>query len=115
MEIHTNYAEGRNDIRIVAVDGRIAADTITQLEDALTVVLEEGADKIIVDLGEVGYISSAGLRVFLSTLKAMKSRNGILILANLNPNVAKVFKLAGFTKIFTIMDDVLSAVQSMNA
>ncbi len=114
MEIHTSYAEGRDDVRIVEVGGRIAADTTTELEDALTAVLENGSSKIIVGLGEVGYISSAGLRVFLSTLKSVKARNGVLVLANLNANVAKVFKLAGFTKIFTIMDDVPSAVQSMN-
>ena len=113
MEIRTCYAEKHKDVRIVEVEGRIAADTTTQLEDALTIVLQEGSINIVVDLGEVGYISSAGLRVFLSTLKSVKAKSGILVLANLHSNVAKVFKLAGFTKIFTIMDDVASAVESM--
>ncbi len=85
----------------------------TQPLNALTIVLQEGSINIVVDLGEVGYISSAGLRVFLSTLKSVKAKSGILVLANLHSNVAKVFKLAGFTKIFTIMDDVASAVESM--
>ena len=115
MEIRTSYAEGQDGICIVEVNGRIAADTITQLEDALTAVLEGGSTRIVVDLGDVGYISSAGLRVFLSTLKSTKANNGVLVLANLNSNVAKVFKLAGFTKIFTIMDDVPKAVQSIRA
>lgn len=114
MEIRTRRAEQREGVRIVEVEGRIAADTTTQLEDALTALLEEGAVKIIVDLGDVNYISSAGLRVFLMTLKQVKAGSGVLILANLIPEVAKVFKLAGFTKIFTIMDDVESALQSMN-
>jgi anti-anti-sigma factor len=114
MEIRTSRAEQQEDVRIVEVEGRIAADTTTQLENALRALLEEGAVKIIVDLGNVNYISSAGLRVFLTTLKQVKAGNGVLILVNLVPEVAKVFKLAGFTKIFTIMDDVESALQSMD-
>lgn len=115
MEIRARCVEGHDNVRIVEVSGRIAADTITQLEEALTAVVEEGFLNVVVDMGEVGYISSAGLRVFLTTLKAVKARQGKLVLANLNPNVAKVFKLAGFTKIFTIMDDVSSAVTEMAA
>ncbi len=114
MEIRTRYAEKHNDVRIVEVEGRIAADTTVQLEDALTSVLKEGSIKIVVDMGAVGYISSAGLRVFLSTLKSLKAKRGVLVLANLHPNVAIVLKLAGFTKIFTIVDDVASAVESMS-
>jgi anti-anti-sigma factor len=114
MEIRTRQAEQQEDVRIAEVEGRIAADTTTQLEDALTALLEEGIVKIIVDLGNVNYISSAGLRVFLTTLKQVKAGNGVLILANLIPDVAKVFKLAGFTKIFTITDNVESALQLMD-
>jgi anti-sigma B factor antagonist len=121
MGIRTRYAaetdevggSARDDVRIVELEGRIAADTITELEDALAAVVAEGTHHIIIDLASVSYISSAGLRVFLSTLKSVKARNGVLILVNLHPNVAKVFKLAGFTKIFTILDDVPSALAAI--
>ena len=112
--VRIQHVEQRQDVCIVEAEGRIAADTTTQLENALMTVLEEGTVKIIVDLKGVEYISSAGLRVFLTTLKHVKVKNGILILVNLITNVEKVFKLAGFTKIFTIMNNVEDALQSID-
>jgi anti-anti-sigma factor len=111
MEIRTRQDERYPQVSIVTLEGRIAVDTTAQVESALTALLDEGVVNLIVDMGAVSYISSAGLRVFLTALKRVKAQDGGLALVNLIPNVAKVFKLAGFTKIFTILDDVESALQ----
>jgi anti-anti-sigma factor len=68
--------------------------------------------KLIVNFAKVSYISSGGLRVFLTALKWTRADNGDLKLVELEKNVEKIFRLAGFTKIFNIMDDIESALHA---
>lgn len=110
MEVRVHRAEGQKDVQIVEIEGRIDAHTAPEVEKALTALLAMGAVRIIVDFTQVNYISSGGLRVFLTALKQTRANNGDLKLVRLIPNVEKIFKLAGFTKIFNIMSDVESAL-----
>ena len=112
MEIRIRCAEQREDVHIVEIDGRIDAKTATDIEQELNALKEKQAVKIIVDFARVNYISSGGLRVFLSALKWTKAGNGDLKLVSLEPNVEKIFKLAGFTKIFNILPDIQSALNA---
>ncbi len=112
MEVRIRHSEGQEDVHIVEIEGKIDAYTAPEVEKALQALLEKGVVKIIVDFAQVNYISSAGLRVFLTALKQTRANNGDLKLVNLIPNVEKIFKLAGFTKIFNIMSDVASALNA---
>ncbi len=86
---------------IVAVEGEI--DTLTS-PDLKTAIEENsaGVRTIILDLEKTEYVSSAGLRVFLETKKAMDRSSGKFILRNVNESVMAVLKITGFTKILTI-------------
>lgn len=110
MVVQVRQAQQQSDVYIVEVEGKIAADTAPIVEETLKTLLDEEKVRIIVDFSKVSYISSAGLRVFLTALKQARAKNGDVKLVSLIPNVEKIFKLAGFTKIFTIMEDVESAV-----
>ena len=112
MDVQIRHSEQQEDVHIVEVEGRIAADTAPEVEAALKSLLEQDCVKIIVDFANVSYISSGGLRVFLTALKQARAKNGDVKLVNLIPNVEKIFKLAGFTKIFTIMNDMESALNA---
>lgn len=112
MDVRVHQAEERKDIQIVEIEGRIDAHTAPEVEKALSALLDTGVGKIIIDFAQVNYISSGGLRVFLTALKQTRANNGDLKLVNLIPNVEKIFKLAGFTKIFNILSDVASAVKA---
>ncbi len=114
MEIRVHQAETRPDVSIVEIEGRIDANTASEIEQELDSLQQENRARIIVDFSQVHYISSAGLRVFLTALKWAKARNGDLKLAALDNNVEKIFKLAGFTKIFNIIDDVETALASFD-
>ena len=61
-------------------------------------------------LGAVDYISSAGLRVLLMTVKRLRGNGGQLVLGGLNASVRQIFELAGFLSIFTVETDVDRAV-----
>ncbi len=98
---------------VVKVSGRLDSSTSPALVDALKKITDENRFKIVIDLGGLEFISSAGLRVLISTLKNCKRYNrGELVLASLPSNILSVFDLAGFTAIFKIYPDVLSAVGS---
>ena len=85
----------------VALDGRIDTLTAPQLETELTPLLG-GVEALVLDLAQVAYISSAGLRVLLSTHKKMLAAGGTLTIANAVPAVREVFDITGFSDILTL-------------
>ena len=76
--------------------GRV--DTITSPELEAAVVLD-GIDELVFDLAQVDYISSAGLRVLLSSQKKMAGKS--MKIVNAKPAVKEVFDITGFSDIFT--------------
>jgi anti-sigma B factor antagonist len=114
MEVQVHRSERQEDTYIVEIEGRIDARTAPEVEKELNALLGNNCVKIIVDFKQVNYISSGGLRVFLTALKQARANNGDLKLVNLVPNVEKIFKLAGFTKIFNIMSDIESALNAFS-
>ena len=85
----------------VRMAGRIDMQTAPQLDKDLKESL--GAVKTLdIDLGEVEYISSAGLRVLLGLYKTMSAQQGTMVLRNLQEDVFEIFKVTGFDSIFTI-------------
>ena len=87
---------------VVAPVGRVDSSTAGDLERRLLERLAEGERRVVIDLADVQYISSAGLRVLLLTLNKLRSAGGRLVLCSMGQSVREVFELAGFTTIFTI-------------
>ena len=97
MEIKTT----RNDSELtVALSGRLDTLTSPDLEEMLDEELE-GVERLIFDLGELEYISSAGLRVLLGAYKMMDEYNGMLI-RNVTEPVMDVFEVTGFSDVLDI-------------
>ncbi|MEW6680483.1 MAG: anti-sigma factor antagonist [bacterium] len=89
---------------VISVSGRIDAATAPDLENRLNELIASGRIKVVINFNGVEYISSGGLRVLLATAKELQRKDGALRLCQLEQNVYKVFKLAGFTTIFNIYD-----------
>lgn len=100
----------RGDVLIVRPVGRIDTNTSEELERWVAARLDGGVRKLVVDMTTVDYISSAGLRVLLMTLKRLKGSGGQLVLAGLNTSVRQIFDLAGFSTMFAIEPDADRAV-----
>ena len=95
---------------IVAPAGRVDSTTSGQLDEHLIGLATAGEHRVVVDFGAVDYISSAGLRVMLTTAKRIKDRRGELALCRLGESVHQVFELAGFLPLFAIDSSVDAAV-----
>ena len=84
----------------IAVEGRLDTMTAPELEAELRGDLDH-ADALVLDFAKLDYISSAGLRVLLSTHKQMSAKGGMKI-TNANEIVREVFDVTGFADILTI-------------
>ena len=107
MEIRTV-----NGIAVASIDRRLDAYAVTQMEPLLTNLLHQGVGKLILDFSRTEFISSAGLRLLISTAKRMQESGGQCILCSLQPNVHKVFEMAGITHVFCIRDSEEEGLKS---
>ncbi len=110
MEIETRKEENAT---VVSVTGKMDAISSPELEKELSQLMAEGEKAFVVDLGELDYISSAGLRVILATAKRLKEREGKIVLASLKDMVKEVFDISGFSAIIPIYESVESALNQV--
>lgn len=92
----------KDDAAVVTVEGRIDAASAEGLDEALTGAISRGKKKVFVNLEKVVYMSSSGLRVLLGKFKGLKREDGEMALCAPNPDVYKVFTLAGVHEVFPI-------------
>lgn len=99
-------------VDLVTVAGRVDSNTAPELEEALEERMSEGRYNLVLDLSEVNYLSSAGLRALVSALRNTKKKGGDVRIAQPSERVAEVMTLAGLDSLFTSYDDVTVAVGS---
>lgn len=99
MEITTRT---QGDFTILAIAGSLDSLTSPQAQQALDAVIAGGVRKLAVDFTKLDYVSSAGLRVMLSTAKQLMAKSGTLRTFGLNQTVREVFDISGFSTILAV-------------
>lgn len=89
-------------ITILTPQGRLDAAGVRPFESELLAHLEAGRVHLLVDMSQVAYVSSVGLRMFLTIMRGARRRGGALKLCQLNPRVLEIFQLAGFDRVLHI-------------
>ena len=84
----------------IALKGRLDTSTAPQFEEAVKESLD-GMTSFILDLKELEYMSSAGLRIILTAQKTM-NKQGKMVIRNVNDTIMEVFDMTGFADILTI-------------
>ncbi len=98
---------------LIEVSGRIDSATAPQLGGVLNDLTEQGQYNLVLDMGDVDFISSAGLRVLIDTQKTCQRLNrGQLVLADVPEPIYEALDLAGFLALFDFHDEVVDAVGS---
>lgn len=95
---------------ILALVGRLDGIASPGLEKQIDAALAAGAKVLVFDLARLDYVSSAGLRVFLSAAKKFKTAGGRASFVALPSPVREVFELSGFLAVLDIRADVASAL-----
>lgn len=85
---------------LVLVDGRLDTLTSPQLEGEINKIIG-GAKKLVLDLGNLAYISSAGLRVLLGAAQQLDGK-GEMVLIHVTEAVREIFDVTGFLQVFNI-------------
>ena len=96
---------------MLMVKGRVDSSTAPQFSQALDAITQSGRFKIVVDMGQLEYMSSAGFRALLVGQRNCKRFNrGEIVLACVPKRIMDALELTGFTPLFKIYDDITSAV-----
>jgi len=100
-------------VDLVEIGGRIDSSNAARLEETFNEITEAKRFRIVVDMHDLEYISSRGLRALIATLKETRRWNrGDLRLCRVAPRVQDVLDLAGLTPLFKIYDSTVDAVGS---
>ena len=105
--------ERRENIFILRVIGRLDSSTSKTMEERLLSVIDSGERRLVIELSQLDYVSSAGLRVFLLAAKRMGNANGKMALCSLKDVVKQVFDIAGFSSILAIAGSAEDAINNL--
>lgn len=104
--------EEQGALKILTLVGRLDTETAPDFELAAHDLFEAGGRQFVVDLGQISYVSSAGLRVLLALAKKVEGQ-GAMRLSSLQPVVKEVFDKSGFARLFQIFPRIDAAVASL--
>jgi len=98
MNVHESVVNG---VTVLAIEGRIDSVTAPDFEARVVSTLDT-AHRLVIDLKELLYISSAGFRVLYRAVTQAKAKDGKLVLCEMSATVSELFAIAGFNRLFTI-------------
>jgi anti-anti-sigma factor len=99
-------------ISIFTLGGRVDTEGAVNLDIQLHAALAEGKHKMVLDMSELRYINSAGLRTLADVLTQNKENGGDLKLVGLNPKIRRVFEIVGFNHFFSSYETVEAALKA---
>jgi anti-sigma B factor antagonist len=99
---------------LIGVSGRLDQKQTLELEAELMDLLAEGHSRFLVDLSDVTYVNSGGLRCLVTVWRQSREKGGNVSLCGLTPRVEQVFLIVGFDKVFQIYSDREDAKRAFN-
>ena len=110
MKIVTQEKDG---VVCLKISGRLDAESAPEAETTVKGILKDGKHRLIFDLSEMEYISSAGLRIILMTVKELQVKKGKVVLSALTPYVKEIFDVSNFSSIIPITETVEAGFQQI--
>ena len=101
MALNINLTE-KEGVVIVNLEGNLDTNTAPEAEAKIDESLAAGTAKIVINLENTKYVSSAGLRVFLATAKKMTAAGGAVKLCSPNVVVQEILDISGFSTILDV-------------
>ena len=98
------------DVAVVRLQGAIDPKNVSTLQVALAAARGKGYRILVLDLGEIRYINSAGLASLVTFSDALLENGGALLMANPQPKVKLIFELMGLTAFFKLHKSVAAAI-----
>jgi anti-anti-sigma factor len=105
------------DVVVASVSGRVDHANAEPFRSALWPLLEscaQGRDRLLLDLGRLDYISSAGLRVLMLAARQVKQQGGTVAVAGLGSVVQEIFEISRFTLVFPVFETVAAGLSGLS-
>jgi len=102
-----------NGVLVISPKGNLDFNQAAEFQEAATLVIENGAKKLLIDFSELSFISSAGLRVLIVLAKLLQQKNGMFALSSMNEQIQEVFSISGFHKLFSIYSSAEEALTNL--
>jgi anti-sigma B factor antagonist len=99
-------------VTVVEAIGDIDGKTAPEVREQVSAQIQSGA-KIILDMSQVGYMSSAGLRMLLATYRQVKSSDGHVVLVGVSEEIQDTMSMTGFLRFFTICETVEAGLEAL--
>ena len=100
-------------VTVVKPEGFVNAHTVRQFERALEELVKQGRYTLLLDCGQLNYISSAGLGAIMGLVEPVRANGGDILLCNLQKNVYEIFDTLGFTQLYRVFATDGEALQSL--
>jgi anti-anti-sigma factor len=110
LEINTSEID---DVTIIKLIGNLDTSTCTSAEAEVNNCLEKGVQKMIINLEETKYVSSAGLRIFLIASKKLAASGGVVKLCHANEVVQEILDISGFSTILDVKATEKEALEAL--
>jgi anti-anti-sigma factor len=101
-------------VSVIRPQGRLDSNTSDEFERGLLKRIDDGDRLLVIDLSNVAFVSSAGLRAFLSVAKQVKAAGGNLTVCSLNAYVKQVFDVTGCTTLLNVFPTFDAAVAHLS-
>ena len=111
MNLHRSAVR---DVTVITLDGHLDSGSAPDVQAGLEKLVAE-QPRVLLNLGSLSYLSSAGLRVLLLVGRQARSTGGRLAMADAQPEVAEVLSATGFISFFMITDSVADGVKALAA
>jgi len=102
IKIESKFADQSGEIMVIELGGHIDQSNSYQLQKMFDNIIQSGSFKVIVDFGDLYYMSSAGWGVFVGEIKRFRENGGDIKLANMNPEIYEVYQMLEF---YHILED----------
>ncbi|MEI0476488.1 STAS domain-containing protein [Brachyspira pulli] len=104
--------EDKGTVKVVSLVGKLDVNLSVSIEAELEQLVESGSHYLILELSGIEYLSSSGIRVFISIMRKIKDKNGRLVLACVPDIIKKILKTVELEDLFEVYDSVDDAVAS---
>ncbi|MBN2078674.1 MAG: STAS domain-containing protein [Spirochaetes bacterium] len=105
-----------NNVVVVYLTGRLDVHLSAEIEKEINKIIQNEQDThILMNLNDVEYMSSSGLRIFVSTMRLLKEQKRLLKLCNMNSAVKKIFEVVELMDMFDIFDTEEEALKSFSS
>ena len=102
-------------ITVFLPEGRIDTQAAAEMDEALQSAVSAGSHNLVVDMSEVEFISSVGLRALAAVLGRCREEGGDMKIAGLNERVNRVFRIIGFDDLMSLHDTPEAAISEFSA